>query len=228
MLALGPRMDPAFERLYGRHVHEVYRYALALLPSEEDAERVTLTTFCNAYRAFAHGALPDTAGTWLIEITHRLCRERAGDSLEQGDDLLPEESPMTDDVRRALRRLAFEHRATIALRVLEGRSCEEMAEILDLSAHAVERLLFCARRALREELERALRCRRVEQSISRFLDGELDRTGRRVLRRHLSRCAGCRAFGRSQRIHGAALRRLASVAPPSSLSSFSGLPAGKA
>jgi DNA-directed RNA polymerase specialized sigma24 family protein len=218
-LALRPRKDRAFERLYSRHVQEIYRYALALLPSEEDAERVTRITFSNAYRAFGDGARPDTPGTWLLEIAHRLCRAHADDGPEEEE--VADEILTSDDVGRALARLAFEHRATLALRELERRSCEEMAEILDLSPHAVETRLFGARRALNEELEHMLRCRCAQRAISRRLDGELDHAERRALRRHLRGCVDCRTFERSHRAQGAALRGLSSVVLPGTLSSFS-------
>ena len=45
------RADGAFERLYRRHVREVYRYASAVLGNPADAEDVTQTAFLNAYRA---------------------------------------------------------------------------------------------------------------------------------------------------------------------------------
>jgi hypothetical protein len=49
--ALKQRPDAAFEALYRGHVHEVYRYTLAVLGNPADAEDVTQTTFLNAYRA---------------------------------------------------------------------------------------------------------------------------------------------------------------------------------
>ncbi len=39
--------------MYTKHVHAVYRYALAVLHNEADAEDVTQQTFLSAYRAFA-------------------------------------------------------------------------------------------------------------------------------------------------------------------------------
>jgi DNA-directed RNA polymerase specialized sigma subunit, sigma24 homolog len=36
--------DKAFERLYERHVHDVYRYAAGMLGAAADAEDVTQTT----------------------------------------------------------------------------------------------------------------------------------------------------------------------------------------
>src|SRR5437867_13025062 len=76
-----PAADRSFERLYAKHVHAVYRYSLAVLHNEADAEDVTQTTFLNAYRAFQRGERPHTPHNWLIKIAHNeigraSCRER--------------------------------------------------------------------------------------------------------------------------------------------------------
>src|SRR5215216_4450759 len=72
-----PRTDREFERLYRSHVRDVYRYALAVLPTPQDAEDVTQTTFLNAYRVHQAGEAPSSPSTWLIGIAHELCRQRA-------------------------------------------------------------------------------------------------------------------------------------------------------
>src|SRR2546429_9902624 len=76
LLAQRPRPDRSFERLYGRHVGDVYRYALAVMRNQPDAEDVTQTTFLNAYRAFERGERPEKAQNWLIAIAHNVCRQR--------------------------------------------------------------------------------------------------------------------------------------------------------
>jgi RNA polymerase sigma-70 factor (ECF subfamily) len=229
MLAQRPRTDRAFERLYRNHVREVYRYALVVLPSPEDAEDVTQTTFLNAYRAFEGGERPASARNWLISIAHELCHQRARQVArldetgyeEHAEEAVPdEESPTANDVRRALGHLPFDQRAVLIMREVEGRSYAEIAEILSTSIASVETLLFHARRALREELEGALTCHEAELGISRNLDGLLPRSGRRALRTHLRECGDCTGFARSQRAQRTALRALADVVLPRSLSSF--------
>ena len=68
--------DRAFERLYKRHVHDVYRYTVAVLRNEADAEDVTQSTFLSAYRAFKTGERPVKPHNWLIKIAHNECRQR--------------------------------------------------------------------------------------------------------------------------------------------------------
>ena len=71
-----PKTDRAFERLYTRHVHDVYRYVLAVLRNPADAEDVTQATFLNAYRAFRRGDRPELPRNWLLRIAHNECRQR--------------------------------------------------------------------------------------------------------------------------------------------------------
>src|ERR671924_1313708 len=101
LLAQRARSDRAFEKLYQRHVGDVYRYALVVMRNPADAEDVTQTTFMNAYRAFQRGERPRAAQNWLISIAHNVCRQRfrhsarrpeeVGFSEEIGEGVVPEE-----------------------------------------------------------------------------------------------------------------------------------------
>jgi RNA polymerase sigma factor (sigma-70 family) len=223
------RTDRAFERLYRKHVLDVYRYALVLLRSPEDAEDVTQTTFLNAYRAYAQGERNRETRKWLLGIAHGVCSRRArhearlelvelADAAEQA--VPDEDGPTAADMSRALGRLPFNQRAALVMREIEGRPYQEIAEILNVSLGTVESLVFRARRALREQFEGSLTCHEAERAISRQLDGRLPRSERGALRAHLRACDDCSSFARSQRSQRAALRRLAKVPLPSSLASF--------
>ncbi len=147
LLAQRPRVDRAFERLYRQNVREVYRYALVVLRSPEDAEDVAQTTFLNAYRVFLQGERFDSPRTRLIGIAHELCQQRARqearldevDLEEQVAEAVPdEEGPTRNDMQRALGRLRFDQRAALIMREVEGRSYAEIAQILNVSLPAVE------------------------------------------------------------------------------------------
>jgi RNA polymerase sigma-70 factor, ECF subfamily len=233
LLAQRPRQDRTFERLYKRHVGDVYRYALAVMRNPADAEDVTQTTFLNAYRSYVEkGNRPEKPQNWLIAIAHNVCRQRFRQSARRpsevafeddiADTIVDEDTPSGDDIRRALGHLAFNQRAALVMRELEGRSYAEIAEILDVSASAVETLIFRARRALREQLEGSLTCGEAEFAISLQLDGRLPRQERGQLRAHLRECSECASFARRQRAQRGALKSLALVPVPGSLGSFFG------
>ena len=233
LLAEQLRADRSFERIYRKHVGDVYRYALAVLRQPADAEDVAQTTFLNAYRAYQRGERPRNAQNWLIAIAHNVCRQRfrqaqrRPDEVEFDDrvgDIVPEDErgPRAEDIQRALGHLAFNQRAALVMRELEGRSYAEIAEILETSVSAVETLLFRARRALREQLEGTLTCAEAERAISRQADGRLTRPERSALRAHLRQCKECERLGRSQRAHKKAFKALALVPIPTSLTSLFG------
>jgi RNA polymerase sigma-70 factor, ECF subfamily len=232
ILAQRLRTDRSFERLYRRYVGDVYRYAFAVCRNAADAEDITQTTFLNAYRASQAGQQPRSPKNWLLAIAHNVMRQRfrqasrRPDEVELGDAVaaaLPdEEGYRAEDIRRALGELAFNQRAALVMRELEGRSYGEIAEILSLSVSAVETLIFRARRALREQLEGSLSCREAELAVSRQLDGRLSRSEKGALRAHLRTCSDCASFARSQRAQRAALKALATIPVPASLGSFFG------
>src|SRR5439155_13461899 len=141
-----------------------------------------------------------------------------GSRLVEPDD----DTPSGEDIRRALGHLAFNQRAALVMRELEGRSYAEIGEILDLSPSAVETLIFRARRALREQLETSLTCGEAELAISRQLDGRLTRNEKAALRAHLRECKECATFARRQRAQRTAIRSLAAVPVPTSLTSLFG------
>jgi RNA polymerase sigma factor (sigma-70 family) len=224
--------DRAFERLYRRHVHDVYRYVLAVLRNQADAEDATQATFLSAFRAFTRGEVPEKPRNWLLKIAHNECRQRFRAAARRPREVewdertpapaLDETVPTADEIRRALAHLSLNQRSALVMRELEGRSYAEIGEILDLTVSAVETVLFRARRALREQLEGALTCGEAEAALSKRIDGRLATPEQRALRAHLRECPECAVLERKQRARRAAVKRLGIVQLPPSLASFLG------
>jgi RNA polymerase sigma factor (sigma-70 family) len=195
--------------------------------NESDAEDVTQTTFMNAYRAMERGERPRQPQNWLITIAHNVCRQRFRQSQRRPSEVAYEEElaeatvdedPISaEDIRRALGHLAFNQRSALVMRELEGRSYQEIAEIMGVSVSAVETLIFRARRALREQLEEGITCREAELAISKQLDQRLSRKDKGALRAHLRECEDCAGFARSQRAQRGALKALGAIPLPQSL-----------
>src|ERR671915_1882234 len=233
LLARSATPDRAFERLYRRHVHDVYRYVLAVLRNQADAEDATQATFLSAYRAFIRGEEPLKPRNWLLKIAHNECRQRfraasrrptevAWDDERGAAPGVDETVPTADEIRSALAHLSFNQRAALVMRELEGRSYAEIGDVLDVSVSAVETLLFRARRALREQLEGGLSCGEAELALSKRADGQLSFAERGPLRAHLRECADCAALERGLRFRRRAIKSLGVVPLPSSLGSFFG------
>ena len=131
--------DRAFERIYERHVRDVYRYAAAMLGEAADAEDVTQTTFLNAYRSFQAGTRPEKPRSWLIAIAHNVCRQRFRQAQRRPREVEFDErvaeanavedaaAPSAQDLRRALSELPPNQRAALVMRELEGSSYAEIA-----------------------------------------------------------------------------------------------------
>jgi RNA polymerase sigma factor (sigma-70 family) len=232
LLARTAAPDRAFERLYRRHVHEVYRYVLAVLRNQADAEDATQATFLSAYRAFIRGEEPLKPRNWLLKIAHNECRQRFRAMARRPKEVqwdervaapgVDETVPTADEIRTALAHLSFNQRSALVMRELEGRSYAEIGTILGLSLSAVETLLFRARRALREQLEGALTCGEAEATLSKRLDGRLSAPEQRALRAHLRECPECAVLERRQRARRTAVKGLGAVQLPPSLAGFLG------
>jgi RNA polymerase sigma factor (sigma-70 family) len=230
----GSRAARDLDDLYRRHGAEVYRYAYAMLGNRPDAEDVTQTTFVNALRALEQGQSPRKASSWLYSIAHNIVRQRFRQARSRPSEVelhdeLPGAAPVTDDeaptlasVVAALGRIPPTQREAIVLREFEGRSYAEIAEILGITRGALETLLFRARRSLAEELENLVTCDRAEQLISRALDRRLSRKERKRLEAHMRDCASCARFELVQKRGRRALRGLALVPIPASLTLLKG------
>jgi RNA polymerase sigma factor (sigma-70 family) len=223
----------ALDDLYRRHGADVYRYALAVLGNHADAEDVTQTTFLNAYRALEQGVHPRKPQNWLLTIAsnsikQRFRREQARPREVELDrdvatDGHEDDGPSVGELLTALSRIPPQQRQAIVLREFEGRSYKEIAEILGVTTSALETLLFRARRSLTDELAHQLTCTEAQQAISRAADRRLGRKDKRRLNEHLAECPDCAQFARLQQQHSKALRGLALVPIPLSLTLFKGL-----
>jgi RNA polymerase sigma factor (sigma-70 family) len=224
--------ERALDSLYRRHAADIYRYNLAMLDREADAEDATQTTFLNAYRALERGERPRDGGGWLRAIALNVCREhyrrasRRPDEVSLDDDpgdlVQDPPTPEIGDVVRGLSHLPFNQRAALVMREFEGRSLADISVALGVSVSAVETLLFRARRSLREQLEGTLSCAEAERAISAQLDGALPRNERGSLRAHLRECSDCASLARRLRAQRSAIRSLALIPLPASLKLFAG------
>ena len=159
--------DRSFERIYRRHRREVYGSVLRDVRDPDEAEDVTQAAFLNAFRAMRRGDRPEKPRAWLLTIARNVVRRRAHlraegpKEVELDSELLltldEEDGSASADIHAALLRLTDAQREAILLREIQGRSYAEIAFELGLSLSAIEALIFRARGALAEELQRVER-----------------------------------------------------------------------
>ncbi len=228
------RAARTLDDLYRRHAPEIFRYTFAVLGNRADAEDVTQATFVNALRALERGEQPRKPANWLLAISHNLMRqrfrqERARPAQVELEGDLPQplqpddETPSVGELVSALGRIPPSQREAIVMREFEGRSYAEIAEILGVTTSALETLLFRARRSLAGELENLVTCARAEQDVSRLLDGRLSRRERKHLQEHIRACPACARFEAFQHKQRRALKVLALLPLPASLTLFKGV-----
>ncbi len=147
----------AFEVLLRRHEARVYRVALRLLGDPDEAEDAAQEAFVQAWQALSMFRGASSLSTWLYRIVTNRCLnllqarrpEEPLDERHEARTLDPAHAVETGGalatLRRAILELTPEQRGPLVLRELEGRSYEEIAEILEISVPAVKSRLHRAR-----------------------------------------------------------------------------------
>jgi RNA polymerase sigma-70 factor (ECF subfamily) len=178
LMRLARRGDAqAFHDLIDRHAGWLFRVAVSMVSSREDAEDLVQDTFLAASQGMTRFQERSSVKTWLrgILLNHvsKLYRSRkvrrhlslddntrgtdesggSGRSMEvESEDPNPAAATESKaDVQAMLQTLSDEHREVIVLREIEGLSYEEMARLLGVPRGTVESRLHRARQQLKEK-----------------------------------------------------------------------------
>lgn len=169
----------AFEELYERHRHTVFKVAYGMTRNTEDALDVVQETFLKAHRSLARFERRASVVTWLCQIAvHQaidLSRRRKVRQAEQldeklvadgveaprsgraGHELPPAENAQARELQaaldQALARLSEKHRTVFVLYTVKGLSYKEIADTVGISIGTVMSRLFYARKNLQALLE---------------------------------------------------------------------------
>ena len=160
----------AIERLLQTYQQDVYRLALSILDSPDDADDATQETFLSALRALDSFRGNASFKTWLFSIAINLCRSRLrrlrsrkkGIAILQNLYLLrtpehPEETALQNEADTnlwgAVRALDEKHRIPVILRYYHDMQVTEIAEVLSVPIGTVHSRLNHAREKLRNLLE---------------------------------------------------------------------------
>ncbi len=160
--------EQAATALVARHAPALARYAVRLGMADEASELVQ-DTFIRAFGALAAFRSESSLRTWLFTIQRRLVIDRRRATARRGQELDIEEAAyasteydaldamVADEtsvrVTKALASLTRMQREVFVLRVQEGRSYKEIAEILDSSEGAARVHYHNAMRAVKEFLD---------------------------------------------------------------------------
>jgi len=178
--SLDPETQRRFEALALPHLGHLYRLAVRLQRSAQDAEDLVQETYVKALRAFPALRDPERIRPWLCQILSRLVyddhrtepREVAVGDLAELDrfslyDLIDQEDPFPysdqlhrdflarfDDgeVRRALLALPEAYRVPLVLLYVEELSYKELADALGCPVGTIMSRLHRGRKILEREL----------------------------------------------------------------------------
>lgn len=195
--------EEAFERLYSRYQPRIFAFCRHLTGHREDAEDAVQFTFLAAYRAIVESDRRLDLRPWLFTVARNRCmsllRARRNGHLDQAGEVSVESVADQVEQRQAIRDLVRdlgglpeEQRAALLLSELGALSHGDVATVLDVPPAKVKALVFQARSSLVSTREaRDASCEEIRQQLSTLSGSALRR---RLLRRHVSECAGCRDF----------------------------------
>src|SRR6478735_11061706 len=198
MQAQDTRPATRLTALYEAHAADVFRFAMHLTGSREDAEDVVQFVFLRAYAALEEGTELMHPRAWLMKAAKHRSLNTIRDRREApmaGSDLPlaprhdpdPSEAAALAAVRSTLWALPEGQHQAFVLRHWSGLSQDEIADVLDTTPSAVESLLIRARRALVEDQQGAANeCSRVRNRLVQSLAP----TAREQT--HIASCRRCR------------------------------------
>jgi RNA polymerase sigma factor (sigma-70 family) len=222
--------ESAFEAVYARHHPSLLAFCRHLTGSREDAEDAVQHAFLAAYRQLADSDEKVELRPWLYTVARNRClsllrarRERpvavradAAHSLE-GLSAEVERRQELRDLVRDLARLPEPQRAALVLSQLDALSYREIGVVLEVEPAKVKALVFQARSSLASAREaRDTPCLDIRHEIATAHGAGLRR---RLLRRHVGQCDGCREFEVAVRRQRSNLGSLLPVAPSAGLAS---------
>jgi RNA polymerase sigma-70 factor (ECF subfamily) len=151
-----------------KYADVVYTMAYRLTGDDEEARDLAQDVLIRLHRGLGRYKEGNFEG-WLYRTTLNAFRDRLRKRKRLREDELPDEPPgmrtgrvveeaiqqkeLQDEVQRALVKLPPEYREAVVLRDLQGRSYDEIAEILDVPAGTVRSRIHRGREALRQLLE---------------------------------------------------------------------------
>ena len=155
----------SFAVLIGRYSDPLYRHALGMTGSPDVAEDILQTSFIKAFHHL--GEVRGRFDAWLFRIVANGCKDwlknirRSHLSYDEDDQPSTFASPdedldrteMRQDLDAALAQLAPSLREAFIMKHVEGRSYEDMADLLGTTVGALKMRVHRAREALQTLLE---------------------------------------------------------------------------
>jgi RNA polymerase sigma-70 factor (ECF subfamily) len=144
-----------FEELARQHAADLYRYAFWLVRDRQEAEDIVQEALLRGWRAYPRLRAHAAAKSWLFSIVRNEYlramerNSRQPESLEGIDPADDRAGNLGLEMREALLSLPVSYAEPLALQVLGGFSCAEIAAMLGTTEGATMTRLTRARQALK-------------------------------------------------------------------------------
>ena len=162
----GTKAGTTYERWVRDHAAELYRFAYRFCGDRDVAEDLVQETFYEAWKSLGSLRHEDRARAWLYQILrHRYARLRRTesrtplhvplDSVEPAPSHAPSEADSSikhDALQTALNGLSDRVKIPLLMVFMEGQTCQEVADRLDLPLGTVLSRIHRAKLRLRELL----------------------------------------------------------------------------
>lgn len=151
----------AFGELYCRYFTKLYHYCYVILNNADEAADIAQDTFAKAAEKIHHLKAPAQFSAWLFRIARNACIDQAKEkqkrqsvSPDSSPDLVEEEFDVEEamakeaaieQIRLLMERLAPEARSILMAKYFDGRSIQELTELMGLSESAIKMRLSRAR-----------------------------------------------------------------------------------
>lgn len=165
----------AFEKIVGTYEDMVYRLAFRFFGNEEDSLDAVQEVFVKAYRAIGSFEGRSSLKTWLYRIASNTCLTLAEEKKRRKKSFLQSivdwfsQTPVADPAKTVIHReyqMALQqaiadkiakipefYRLPVILKDLEGKTLEEIADILEIKEGTVKSRINRGRKMLQEALE---------------------------------------------------------------------------
>jgi RNA polymerase sigma-70 factor (ECF subfamily) len=156
-----------FDELVARYHRPVYGFILKRVYHTQAVEDLVQETFLQAYKSLKNCAKPEYFSTWLFSIARnhagkwlrrRQIEEQNPRAMEQNlEKDLEEQKSISSAVDNTIGQLPEDTQKLLRLKHWEGKSCDEIAKILNRPIGTVMSQLSRAYKALRSQLGPLLR-----------------------------------------------------------------------
>jgi RNA polymerase sigma-70 factor (ECF subfamily) len=158
------------ERMWPSIEKQVTAFALSRTKSLDAAKDIAQETFIKFWKKRDSVELMDNPEAWCMTVAKNLIIDRARKRARESDiETVPTNTMRTDEkssietlhhrdmvamIKMLINQLPADQKSCIVLRDIEGKSYKEIADMLDISMHAVKVNIYRGRQYLKSHLEK--------------------------------------------------------------------------